>query len=207
MHRRTTRYPDAMATEPFTQAIHVAATTTDTQPLATPIPVSSVAQSGHTAETPDRSFGPQPNSRRTNWGKLKEQASRDNSKRRVVLNAVNSNICFCCSHVYNEVYQTTTSTEAHDIDGSDSDDDKGSDEVNDSSDDDDHNDIAHISKKELRDMVLAAAKTALSMSKRTTRKVQRGNEAKTTKRTALQKEKDMDKGWERRLFCVSSLDL
>lgn len=55
-------------------------------------------------------------------------------------------------------------------------------------------------------MVLAAAKTALSMNKRTTRKVQRGNEAKTTKRTALQKEKDMDKGWERRLFCVSSLD-
>ena len=71
---------------------------------------------------------------------------------------------------------------------------------------DEANDIVHISKKELRDMVLAAAKTALSMSKRMTRKVQRGNEAKTKKRTALRKEKDMDKGWERRLFCVSSLD-
>jgi hypothetical protein len=55
-------------------------------------------------------------------------------------------------------------------------------------------------------MALAAAKTALSMSKRKTRKVQRGNEAKTAKRTALQKETEMDKNWERRMFCVSSLD-
>ena len=54
-------------------------------------------------------------------------------------------------------------------------------------------------------MVLAAAKTALSMSKRSTRKVQRGNEAKRTKRTALQEERETDEGWERRMFCVSSL--
>jgi hypothetical protein len=99
-----------------------------------------------------------------------------------------------------EINQTTTTTEGYDSDSSDEDEDEGN------KSEDDANDIAHISKKELRDMVLAAAKTALSMSKRTTRKVQRGNEAKTTKRTALQKEKDMDKGWERRLFCVSSLD-
>jgi hypothetical protein len=91
-------------------------------------------------------------------------------------------------------------------DKSDSDEDKGNEDANDNSEEDDHNDIAHISKKELRDMVLAAARTALSMSKQSTRKVQRGNEAKTTKRTALQKEREMDKGWERRMFCVSSLD-
>ena len=102
-----------------------------------------------------------------------------------------------------EIYQTTTTTEGYNSDSSDED--KGDDDAIDESKDD-HSDIAHISKKELRDMVLAAAKTALSMSKRTTRKVQRGNEAKTTKKTALQKERDMDKGWERRLFCVSSLN-
>jgi hypothetical protein len=61
------------------------------------------------------------------------------------------------------------------------------------------------SKKELRDMILAAAKTALEMSKRSTRKVQHGNEAKRTKRTALQKEKEADEGWEQQIFCVSSL--
>ena len=99
------------------------------------------------------------------------------------------------------IYQTTT-TEAHESDN-DSDEDNESEE---DTSEGDQNDIAHISKKELRDMVLAAAKTALSMSKRTTRKVQRGNEAKTKKRTALQKEKDQDKGWEQRLFCVSILD-
>ena len=53
-------------------------------------------------------------------------------------------------------------------------------------------------------MLLAAAKTALEMSKRSTRKVQRGNEAMRTKKTALQEEKDMDAGWERQIFCVSS---
>ena len=55
-------------------------------------------------------------------------------------------------------------------------------------------------------MVLAAAKTVLSMNKRLTTKVQRGNEAKTKKKTALKKEKEMDKSLERRMFCVSSLD-
>ena len=102
-------------------------------------------------------------------------------------------------------------TEGYDSnsDNSDEHEDKGNkgEDDDDASEDDDANDIAHISKKELRDMVLAAAKTALSMSKRTTRKVQRGNEAKTTKRTALRKEKDMDKAWERQLFCVSPLAL
>ena len=97
-------------------------------------------------------------------------------------------------------------TERYDSDSSDFDEDKGNKSEDDDASEGDHNDIAHISKKELRDLVLAAAKTALSMSKRTTRKVQRGNEAKTTKRTALQKEKDMDKGWERRMFCVSNLE-
>jgi hypothetical protein len=54
-------------------------------------------------------------------------------------------------------------------------------------------------------MVLAAAKMALLMSKRLTTKAQRGNEAKRKKRTALQEEKEIDEGWERRIFCVSSL--
>jgi hypothetical protein len=106
-----------------------------------------------------------------------------------------------------KIYQTTTTTERYDSDSSDDDkgdDDKGDDDANDS-EEDDHNGITHISKKELRDMVLAAAKTALEMSKRSTRKVQRGNEAKRTKRAALQKEIETDEGWERRIFCVSSL--
>ena len=103
-----------------------------------------------------------------------------------------------------KTYQTT---EGYSSDSSDSneDSDKG-DNDNDNSEEDDDNDIAHISKKVLKDIALAAAKTALLMSKRTTRKVQRGNEAKAMKRTALQKEKEMDKGWERRIFCVSSSD-
>ena len=54
-------------------------------------------------------------------------------------------------------------------------------------------------------MVLAAAKTALEMNKRSTRKVHRGNEAKMAKETALQKEKETDTRWERQIFCVSSL--
>jgi hypothetical protein len=92
-------------------------------------------------------------------------------------------------------------------DSDSSDEDKGDDDANNSegSEEDEEGDITHISKKELRDMVLAAAKTALSMNKRSTRKVQRGNEAKRTKRTALQKEREKDEGWERRMFCVSPL--
>jgi hypothetical protein len=104
-----------------------------------------------------------------------------------------------------ETHQTTTTKkfDSDNSDDSDSDFEKGDDDANTS---EDGHDVINMSRKELRDMVLAAAKTALSMSKRTTRKVQRGNEAKTTKRTALRKEKDEDKSWERRLFCVSSLD-
>jgi hypothetical protein len=109
---RKTRHNNATATEPSTQATHVAAMTMDTQPpLAmqftrpTNIVSSSsatVAQSRHTAETPDRSFKPQPNSRRTNWKELKERASRDQSKKREVLIAVNLDTWFCCSLVSND---------------------------------------------------------------------------------------------------------
>ena len=191
-----------MATDPSTQASHVAAKATDTQPLAMQFtrPTHTVSSSSATVAQPKH----QPNSRRTNWKNLKEKASTDQSKRREVLIAVNLDACFCSLVSNNGIYQTTTTTEGYDSDSSDEDEEKGSKSEED--DEDDDNDIAHISKKELRDMVLAAAKTALSMSKRTTRKVQRGNEAKTKKRTALRKEKDMDEGWERRLFCVSSLD-
>ena len=52
-------------------------------------------------------------------------------------------------------------------------------------------------------MVLAAAKTVLSMSKQSTRKVQHGNEVKMMKGTALQKQREMDKGSEQQTFCVS----
>jgi len=91
-------------------------------------------------------------------------------------------------------------TERYDSDSSDED--KGDDDANDnSSEEDDHNDITHISKKELRDMVLAAAKTVLSMSKQSTRKVHCGNEAKRTKKTTLQKEREKDAGWEQQIFC------
>ncbi len=93
-------------------------------------------------------------------------------------------------------------TERYEPDSSD-----GDKEDDDDSTEDDRNDITHISKKQLRDMILAAAKTALEMNKRSTRKVQRGNKAKRTKMTALQKEKEADEGWERQIFCVSSLCL
>ena len=166
---------------------------------------ATAGPSRHTAETPDQSYVHQPNSRQTNWGKLKEQAQKDRSKRREVLIAVNPDARICCRRDSNKKnHQTTTTTERYDSDSSDED--KGDDDANDnSSEDDDHNDITHISKKELRDMVLAAAKTALSMSKRSTRKVHRGNEAKRTKKTTLQKEREKDAGWERQIFCVSSL--
>ena len=98
--------------------------------------------------------------------------------------------------------QITTTTERYDTDSSDEDK-----EDDDASEKNDHNDITHISKKQLRDMVLAAAKTALEMNKRSTRKVQRGNGAKRTKMAALQREREADKGWERQIFCVSSLRL
>ena len=106
MHRKTTQ-ANAITTEPSTQTAHVAAMTMDTQPLARPTyTVSSsstaVAQSRHTTETPDRSIKHQPNSRRTNWKKLKEQASRDQSKRRETLIAVNPDACFCCSLISNK---------------------------------------------------------------------------------------------------------
>ena len=58
---------------------------------------TTIAQSKHTAETSDRLFVHQTNSRRTNWRKLKELASMDRSKRRDVLIAVNSDTSFCCS--------------------------------------------------------------------------------------------------------------
>jgi len=99
--------------------------------------------------------------------------------------------------------QTTTTAERYYPDSSDKD--KADDSANDSSEEGDHNDITHISRKELRVMLLAAAKMALEMGKRSTRKVQPGNEAKRTKRTALQKEREADEGWERLIFCVSSL--
>jgi hypothetical protein len=56
---------------------------------------TSAGQSRHTAETPP--------SRRTNWGKLKEQARKDRSKGREVLIAVNPNACFCFPRDSNEV--------------------------------------------------------------------------------------------------------
>jgi hypothetical protein len=56
---------------------------------------ATAGQSRHTAETPDQS-------RRTNWGKLKEQARKDRSKRREVLIAVNPDACFCCPRDSNE---------------------------------------------------------------------------------------------------------
>ena len=90
----------------------------------------------------------------------------------------------------------TKTTEGYGSDSSDKDKDKENEDANNNSEEEDHNDIAHISKKELRDIALAAAKTALLMSKQTTRKIQCGNKAKMTNRTALQKEREMDEGWE-----------
>ena len=88
-----TRHTNAMATEPSSQATHVA--TMDTQrPLAirsTHTNSATIAQSSHAAEMPDKSFKHQTNSKRTNWRNLKEQALRDQSKKREVLNAVNLN--------------------------------------------------------------------------------------------------------------------
>ena len=64
-----------------------------------------------------------------------------------------------------KIYQMTMA-EGYDSDSFDSEENKGDkSKDDDASKKDDHNDIAHISKKELRDMVLAASKTALSMSK------------------------------------------
>jgi hypothetical protein len=106
MHQKT-RHANAMATTPSAETTHVATTATQATPADTvattamqpPRPThtvssnsASVAQSRHAAETPDPSFVHRPNSR-TNWKKLKEQASRDQSKRREVLIAVNSDAC------------------------------------------------------------------------------------------------------------------
>ena len=77
------------------------------QPLAMQSPRSThtvssnsatAGPSRHTAETPDQLYVHQPNSRQTNWGKLKEQAQKDCSKRREVLIVVNpdARICCCC---------------------------------------------------------------------------------------------------------------
>jgi hypothetical protein len=76
MHRKT-RNTDAM--------------TMGTQPHAQPLASSSttVAQSRHITEIPDR-ISERPKSGGTSWEKLKEQASRDRSKKREVLIAVNS---------------------------------------------------------------------------------------------------------------------
>jgi hypothetical protein len=163
---------------------------------------SSAGQSRQTAEILYQSHVHQPHSGRTNWGKLKEQAQKDRSKRREVLIAVNPTPLSAVLVILTRKIPQTTTTERYDSDSPDED--EGDDDANDNREGD-HDDIAHISKKELRDMILAAAKTALEMSKRSTRKVQRGNEAKRTKRTALQKEKEADEGWERQIFCVSSL--
>ena len=76
-----------MATEPSTQATHVAAITMDTQPLAMQFTRPTYTASSSSAA--DAQPKHQPNSRRTNWKKLKEKASKDQSKGRKVLIAVN----------------------------------------------------------------------------------------------------------------------
>ena len=154
-------------------------TTMDPQTLAMrpPKPTHTISSNSATAsesrlaaETPDQSYVHKPHSIRTNWGKLKEKTRKDHSKRRDVLTAVNPDSCFCCPCDSNEeAHQAAATIERYDYGSSDED----MEEDNADSSEDDHND--HISKKELRDMVLAAAKTALEMNKRSTRMVQRGN--------------------------------
>jgi hypothetical protein len=92
MHDRVFDQPVAITAREYSPTM-----VTDPEPLGMQPPrprhrVSSnsatAGQSSLTAETPH-----QP---RTNWGKLREQAQRDRSKRRKILTAVNPGACFCC---------------------------------------------------------------------------------------------------------------
>jgi hypothetical protein len=93
MHQKT-RHANATATAPSAQTTHVAATATPARAIDTAA-TALLASDTDTEMQYTADCVHQPNSKRTNWRKLKEQAQKNRSKKREVLIEVNPDACFC----------------------------------------------------------------------------------------------------------------